>query len=105
VSDLGELHLDYEVVPDRRFPWVPRVVMDNGRQTCIRLPPEAYHSDLAVLYELNPQGGYELVQYVVRDGCILTDRVMQRMVLLSAGGQGGDPLRLLIVRRTPREAR
>lgn len=105
VTDLGELHLDYQVVPDRRFPWVPRVVMDNGRQTCIRLPPEAYHSDLAVLYELNAQGGYELVQYVVRDGCILTDRVMQRMVLLIAGGQGGDPLRLLIVRRTPREAR
>ena len=105
VSDLGELHLDYQVVPDRRFPWVPRVVMDNGRQTCIRLPPEAYQSDLAVLYELNAQGGYELVQYVVRDGCILTDRVMQRMVLLIAGGQGGDPLRLLIVRRAPREAR
>lgn len=105
VSDLGELHLDYQVVPDRRFPWVPRVVMDNGRQTCIRLPPEAYHSDLAVLYELNAQGGYELVQYVVRDGCILTDRVMQRMVLLIAGGQGGDPLRLLIVRRPTREAR
>jgi type IV secretion system protein TrbG len=105
VSDLGELHLDYQAVPDRRFPWVPRLVMDNGRQTCIRLPPEAYHSDLAVLYELNAQGGYELVQYVVRDGCILTDRVMQRMVLLIANGAGGDPLRLLIARRNPREGR
>lgn len=105
VTDLGALHVDYQVLPDRRFPWIPRVVMDNGRQTCIRLPPEAYHSDLAVLYELNAQGGYELVQYVVRDGCILTDRVMQRMVLLIAAGQGGDPLRLLMVRRTPREAR
>ena len=105
VAELGELHFDYRATPDRRFPWVPRVIFDNGRQTCIRLPPEAYHSDLAVLYELNAQGGYELVQYVVRDGCILTDRVMLRMVLLIAGGQGGDPLRLLIVRLQSREAR
>ena len=105
VSDLGELHFDYRATPDRGFPWVPRVIFDNGRQTCIRLPPEAYHSDLAVLYELNARGDYELVQYVVRDGCILTDRVMQRMVLLIPGGQGGDPLRLLIVRLQPRGAR
>lgn len=105
VADLGELHFDYQKVPDRRFPWIPDVVFDNGRQTCIRLPPEAYHSDLAVLYELNAQGGYELVQYVVRDGCILTDRVMQRMVLLIAAGAGGAPLRLLIVRRNSREER
>lgn len=105
VADLGELHFDYRATPDRRFPWVPRVIFDNGRQTCIRLPSEAYHSDLAVLYELNARGDYELVQYVVRDGCILTDRVMQRMVLLIPGGQGGDPLRLLIVRLQPRGAR
>lgn len=101
VAELGDLHFDYQVVPDRRFPWTPKVVFDNGRQTCVRLPPEAHHSDLAVLYELNAQGGYELVQYAVRDGCILTDRVMLRMVLLIAGG-GGDPLRLLIVRRPHR---
>lgn len=104
-ADLGELHFDYQQTPDRRFPWIPRTIFDNGRQTCIRLPPEAYHSDLAVLYELNAQGGYELVQYVVRDGCMLTDRVMQRMVLLIAAGQGSDPLRLLIVRRNSREER
>lgn len=105
VDDLAEFHFDYRITPDRRFPWVPRVVFDNGRQTCIRLPAEAYHSDLAILYEVNAQGGYELVQYVVRDGCMLTDRVALRMVLLIAGGEGGDPLRLLIVRREPREAR
>ncbi len=105
VAELGALHFDYRTTPDRRFPWVPRVIFDNGRQTCIRLPPEAYHSDLAVLYELNARGDYELVQYVVRDGCILTDRVMQRMVLLIPGGKGGDPLRLLIVRLQSRGTR
>jgi P-type conjugative transfer protein TrbG len=101
VSELGDLHFDYQVVPDRGFPWRPKVVFDNGRQTCVRLPPEAHHNDLAVLYELNAQGRYELVQYVVRDGCILTDRVMLRMVLIITAG-GGDPLRLLIVRRPAR---
>lgn len=102
VDDLGSLHFDYQLVPDERFPWVPRVVFDNGRQTCIRLPAEAYHSDLAVLYELNARGDYEYVQYGVRDGCIVTDRVMRRMVLVIPAGQGRDPLRLLIVRREPR---
>lgn len=102
VDDLGALHFDYQVVPDQRFPWVPKVVFDNGRQTCIRLPSEAYHSDLAVLYELNVRGDYEYVQYGVRDGCIVTDRVMHRMVLIIPGGSGRDPLRLLIVRRAPR---
>lgn len=105
VDDLGALHFDYQIVPDERFPWVPKVVFDNGRQTCIRLPPKAYHSDLAVLYELNVRGDYEYVQYGVRDGCIVTDRVMHRMVLIIAGGSGRDPLRLLIVRRAPRVGR
>ncbi|HET6228597.1 MAG TPA: TrbG/VirB9 family P-type conjugative transfer protein [Longimicrobiaceae bacterium] len=105
LDGLAELHFDYRVTPDRRFPWVPRVVFDNGRQTCVRLPPDAYHSDLAVLYELAADGEYELVQYVVRDGCILTDRVMQRMVLLIPAGEGGQPLRLLIVRRPSPEER
>lgn len=105
VDELAELHFDYQVTPDRRFPWTPRVVFDNGRQTCIRLPAEAAHSDLAILYEVNAAGGYELVQYVVRDGCILTDRVMLRMVLLIAGGERQDPLRMLIVRRAPRSSR
>lgn len=105
VDDLGALHFDYQVVPDERFPWVPKVVFDNGSQTCIRLPPEAYHSDLAVLYELNVRGDYEYVQYGVRDGCIVTDRVMHRMVLIIAAGSGRDPLRLLIVRREPRVRR
>ena len=105
VDDLGALHFDYQVVPDERFPWVPKVVFDNGRQTCIRLPAEAYHSDLAVLYELNVRGDYEYVQYGVRDGCILTDRVMHRMILIIAAGSGRDPLRLLIVRREPRVGR
>ena len=105
VDDLGALHFDYQIVPDERFPWVPRVVFDNGRQTCIRLPAEAYHSDLAALYELNVRGDYEYVQYGVRDGCIVTDRVMRRMVLIIAAGAGRDPLRLLIVRREPRGSR
>jgi P-type conjugative transfer protein TrbG len=104
LEGLAELHFNYRLVSDRRFPWLPKVVFDDGRQTCVRLPAEAYHSDLAVLYELSPSGEYELVQYVVRDGCILTDRVMQRMVLLIPSGDG-EPLRLLIVRRPSREER
>lgn len=105
LDDLSQLHTDYQILPDRRFPWTPKVVLDNGRQTCIRLPPEAGFSDMALLYEVNAAGGYELVQYVVRDGCILTDRVMLRIVLLIAGGERGDPLRLLIVRRPSRSPR
>lgn len=101
-TDLAGLHFEYRVAPDRRFPWVPRTVFDNGRQTCIRLPEEAYHAEMAILYELNAAAEYELVQYVVRDGCILTDRVMQRMVLLIASGGDEGPLRLLIVRVSPR---
>jgi len=99
LDDLGALHVDYQVIPDPRFPWEPRLVFDNGRQTCIRLPTQAFHSDLAVLYELTSRGDYEYVQYVVRDGCILTDRVARRMVLVIPDGRGRDPLRLLIVRQ------
>jgi type IV secretory pathway VirB9-like protein len=105
LDDLSQLHTDYQILPDRRFPWTPKVVLDNGRQTCIRLPPQAGFSDMALLYEVNAAGGYELAQYVVRDGCILTDLVMLRMVLLIAGGERGDPLRLLIVRRPSRSPR
>lgn len=104
-ADLGELHFDYRTMPDRGFPWRPAAVFDNGRETCIRLPREAYHGDLAVLYEMDARGGYKLVQYAVRDGCILAGRVMQRMVLLVPAGEGRAPLRLLVVRRRPEEDR
>ena len=105
VSDLSQLHFDYRSTPDRRFPWVPTQVFDNGRQTCIRLPEQAWYSDLPVLYELDGQGNYTFLNYKVENGCIQADRVMLRMVLLLAGGEGGDPIRLLIVRQPSRDQR
>lgn len=102
VGDISELHFGYRVTPDRRFPWRPLHIFDNGRQTCLRLPEEAWYGDLPVLYELDERGEYGMINYVVRDGCMLADRVMMRMVLVLSGGEGGDPIRMLAVRQPGR---
>jgi type IV secretion system protein VirB9 len=102
VRDLADLHFKYRVQRDRGFPWKPLQVFDNGRTTCIRIPEEAYRRDLPVLYELDDRGEYAMINYVIRDGCYMVARVLDRMVLV-IGDATGRPDRLLMVREKERE--
>lgn len=105
VADLASLYFAYSVQRDRRFPWEPEQVFDNGLRTCVRLPQEASRYPLPVLFELDALGNMSVVNYTVRDGCYLVDRVMERMVLVLGGDVRGEPMRLLVVRRPERRRR
>jgi type IV secretion system protein TrbG len=86
------LRFDYAWHADRRFPWVPQQVFDDGARTYIHLPRDAAHKELPVLTVLD--GGKEvLVNYAVHGDYYVADRTFDRAALLL-----GDR-RLVIERR------
>ncbi|MBX6330907.1 MAG: TrbG/VirB9 family P-type conjugative transfer protein [Gemmatimonadaceae bacterium] len=108
---------DYRIVRHRhllfghapiRFPWRPAAMYDDGAHAVIVLPPEAAHEALPVLYVVGDDGTRTLLNYVVRDSLLITDRTFHRAVLVL--DDGGTRQELVIenrgsghtpVRRTP----
>ncbi|MDQ3388796.1 MAG: TrbG/VirB9 family P-type conjugative transfer protein [Gemmatimonadota bacterium] len=95
VRDLDALNFAYRWRRDPGFPWVPEQVFDDGRRTCLRIPAEANRHDLPVLFELHAGGEMAVINYTVRSGCFLADRVMSAFVLVMGDGDA-RPRRLLI---------
>ena len=95
--DALRLNFAYDLHRDRRFPWTPARVFDDGGHTFIQLPPEADAYAAPALFELDDSGGKTLLNYVVRDGFYVTDRTFRRAVL--SVGQGKQEQRLEIENR------
>lgn len=104
-GDLTSLDFNYEIRRDRRFPWVPEQVFDDGEHTHILLPDEARLYDRAVLFELLPSGEMRIINYVEKGDFYKMDRVLQRGVLVIGTARAEEPLRLLITKREPRRER
>lgn len=85
--DALRLNFAYELRRDRRFPWSPARVFDDGAHTFVQLPPEADAYAAPALFELDDGGGKTLLNYVVRDGFYVTDRTFRRAVLVVGQGK------------------
>lgn len=85
--DAMRLNFSYGVRRDRRFPWAPAHVFDDGGHTFIQLPPEADAYAAPALFELDDAGGKLLLNYVVRDGYYVTDRTFRRAALVVGQGK------------------
>lgn len=101
-EDLSAMYFGYKVEVDREFPWEPEQVYDNGQSTCIRIPAKASRYAHPVLYEADRTGELMIVNYVQRDGCYESDRVMDKMILV-LGDAKGRPVRLVITRKAERK--
>lgn len=85
--DALRLNFSYDLRRDRRFPWSPARVFDDGAHTFVQLPPEADAYAAPALFELDDGGGKTLLNYVVRDGFYVTDRTFRRAVLVVGQGK------------------
>jgi type IV secretion system protein VirB9 len=96
--DVLSLDFNYRVKKDKKFPWSPAQVFDDGARVYIKLPEEAKHAEAPVLFVLGEDGGRTLVNYSVVGGdTYVTDRLFDRAVLVA--GVDGAERRVLIERR------
>ena len=96
--DVLSLNFGYEVRKDRRFPWLPDQVFDDGSRVYIKLPPKAQQSAAPVLFVLEEDGSRTLVNYsLVGTDTYVTDRLFQRAVLV--GSAGGKEQKVTIERK------
>jgi type IV secretion system protein VirB9 len=96
--DVLSLNFKYRVKKDREFPWAPAQVFDDGTRVYVKLPDEARHAALPVLFILEGDGSRTLLNYSVVGGdTYVTDRLFDRAVLI-AGVAGKE--RQVVMERT-----
>lgn len=88
-TDLAQLNFGYEVKGDRRFPWQPEQVFDDGAHIYIRLPEAAKHAEAPALFMVADDGARTLLNYSVIGDTYVTDRLFDRGVLV-AGVDGQE---------------
>ena len=75
-----------------RFPWRPAAISDDGAHVYVSLPEISRKYASPVLYALEDDGSRAIVNYVVRDTLIVTDRVFRRGVLVIPNGKREETL-------------
>ncbi|MBA2571483.1 MAG: TrbG/VirB9 family P-type conjugative transfer protein [Gemmatimonadetes bacterium] len=98
-ADATKLNFDYRWQRDRRYPWTPQQVFDDGVHTYIKLPPAARNADAPVLFSLRPDGGKDIVNYATRGDFYISDRVLQRAALVVGVGRNRAEQQLVIENR------
>lgn len=99
--DVLSLNFGYRVKKDRRFPWQPAQVFDDGAHVYIKLPADARHAEAPVLFVLESNGSKVLVNYnLVGGDTYVTDRLFDRALLVA--GVGGNERQVIIERRSSR---
>ncbi len=95
-ADVTALNFRYEVrrAGKAPFPWLPALVFDDGVHSYIKLPEGGKAQESPVLFLLDGKGGAALLNYALRSGYYITDRVIDRAALVL--GSGKDERRLEI---------
>ena len=97
--DVASLNFAYEVRKDRKFPWMPAQVFDDGTRVYIKLPEEARSAVAPVLFAIEGDGSKTLINYsVVNPDTYVTDRLFDRAALVA--GIDGKERRVLIERKS-----
>ncbi|MGB3627174.1 MAG: P-type conjugative transfer protein TrbG [Henriciella sp.] len=73
---LTDLNFDYRITGDRPR-WTPVRAFDDGRQVFIQMPEAMNSSDAPPLFILGEAGDAELVNYRVRGGYYIVDRLFE----------------------------
>lgn len=75
------LSFAYRWTADRRAPWSPVAVYDDGVHVYIRLAEAARHTDLPVLLLELDDNSTSVLNYVVTNDTYVTDRIFTRAIL------------------------
>jgi len=79
---LSDMNHSYKWKKDKRFPWEPAAVFDDGRHVYITLEEGARHDASATLFARGVDGSNVMLEYAVRGGRIITDRVFKEAVFI-----------------------
>ncbi len=88
-SSVESLNFDYRVTRDKKFPWTPTAVFDDGAHCFIKLPAAAEHREAPVLFVIGADGGKTLLNYTVSGDTYVTDRIF-RAAELVVGDEGRE---------------
>ena len=84
------LNFGYHWTSNRRIPWNPVAVYDDGVHVYVKLPASATHEELPALFLEGLDGKLAVLNYAVRGGdTFVSDRVFDRAVLI-VGPNGKD---------------
>jgi type IV secretion system protein VirB9 len=100
-ASIEDVNTDYEISGDEP-PWRPRAVYDNGEKTCIKMPQGLTRTEAPVLL-LEERKQMQIVNYRVRDGCYVVDRLFEKAVLIN--GVGKQQQRVEIQKKHERKRR
>ena len=79
---LTDMNHSYKWKKDKRFPWEPAAVFDDGRHVYITLEDAAQYDASATLFARGLDGSNVMLEYAVRGGRIITDRVFREAVFI-----------------------
>ncbi|MCS3751363.1 type IV secretory pathway VirB9-like protein [Salinibacter ruber] len=79
---LADMNHSYKWKKDKRFPWEPAGVFDDGRHVYITLEEGAQYDASATLFARGLDGSNVMLEYAVRGGRIITDRVFREAVFI-----------------------
>ena len=96
-SDVSQLNFNYRVKRDKKFPWQPAQVFDDGAHVYIKLPDAARHSEAPALFMLAEDGSRTLLNYSVVGDTYVTDRLFERAELVA--GVNGKERKVSLERR------
>jgi len=99
-SDVSQLNFNYRVKRDKKFPWQPAQVFDDGAHVYIKLPDAARHSEAPALFMLAEDGSRTLLNYSVVGDTYVTDRLFERAELVA--GVNGKERKVSLERRGER---
>jgi P-type conjugative transfer protein TrbG len=85
-SSVESLNFDYRVTRDKKFPWAPAAVFDDGAHCFIKLPAAAAHREAPVLFVVGADGSKTLLNYTVSGDTYVTDRVFRTGELVVGDG-------------------
>lgn len=103
-TSTDSLNTKYRVVTETRgpfrlfgrkrstFPWRPSAISDDGTHVYVSVPEMFRKYPSPVLYALEDDDSRTIVNYVVRDTVIVTDRVFRRGVLVIPNGEREETL-------------
>jgi type IV secretion system protein VirB9 len=99
-TDVAQLFFNYDVKRDKKFPWQPAQVFDDGAHVYIKLPDAARHSEAPALFMVAEDGSRTLLNYSVIGDTYITDRLFQRAELVA--GVDGKERKITLERRGAR---
>jgi type IV secretion system protein VirB9 len=95
-----ELYYGYEISGDT-VPWRPEKVFDDGTRVYVKMPTAMHVTEAPALWVIDEHGQQNLVNYRIRDGHYIVDKVFSKARMAVGVGRRADEV--YITRQKPSE--